>query len=96
MVALAWVARSTTSPRGGVAARLVRALASAMLLLALVVAAPRAEAQDATPEPTSEPTQRAESADAFVVEPLAASAWSAGFGMLTDRFGVTWSVSVTA
>lgn len=35
-------------------------------------------------------------ADATVVEPLAASAWSAGFGMLTDRFGVTWSVGVTA
>jgi len=34
--------------------------------------------------------------DADVVEPLAASAWSAGFGMLTDRFGVTWSFSVTA
>jgi PhnB protein len=34
--------------------------------------------------------------DATVVEPLAASAWSAGFGMLTDRFGVTWSASVTA
>lgn len=33
---------------------------------------------------------------ATVVEPLAASAWSAGFGMLTDRFGVTWSLSVTA
>jgi PhnB protein len=33
---------------------------------------------------------------AIIVEPLAASAWSAGFGMLTDRFGVTWSVSVTA
>ncbi|QJU55251.1 VOC family protein [Herbiconiux sp. KACC 21604] len=31
---------------------------------------------------------------ATVVEPLAASAWSAGFGMLTDRFGVTWTVSV--
>ena len=30
-----------------------------------------------------------------VIEPLAASAWSAGFGMLTDRFGVTWSASVT-
>lgn len=30
-----------------------------------------------------------------VVEPLAASAWSAGFGMLTDRFGVTWAASVT-
>jgi PhnB protein len=33
---------------------------------------------------------------ATVVEPLSASAWSAGFGMLTDRFGVTWSVGVTA
>ena len=31
-----------------------------------------------------------------VVEPLAASAWSAGFGMLTDRFGVTWVLSVAA
>ncbi len=36
------------------------------------------------------------SLDAVIVEPLAASAWSAGFGMLTDRFGVTWTVSVTA
>lgn len=35
------------------------------------------------------------SVDALIVEPLTASAWSAGFGMLTDRFGVTWSVSVT-
>ncbi|RYF51127.1 MAG: VOC family protein, partial [Comamonadaceae bacterium] len=34
--------------------------------------------------------------DATVVEPLAASAWSAGFGMLTDRFGVTWTASVIA
>lgn len=33
--------------------------------------------------------------DALIVEPLAASAWSAGFGMLTDRFGVTWSISVS-
>lgn len=33
---------------------------------------------------------------ATVIEPLAASAWSPGFGMLTDRFGVTWSASVTA
>lgn len=33
--------------------------------------------------------------DAVIVEPLAASAWSAGFGMLTDRFGVTWSISVS-
>ena len=31
---------------------------------------------------------------ASVVEPLAASAWSAGFGMLTDRFGVVWAISV--
>lgn len=31
---------------------------------------------------------------ATVVEPLAASAWSAGFGMLTDRFGVTWVLDV--
>ncbi|MYR62389.1 VOC family protein, partial [Streptomyces sp. SID625] len=31
-----------------------------------------------------------------VVEPLAASAWSAGFGMLTDRFGVTWVLDVAA
>ena len=36
------------------------------------------------------------SVDAVIVEPLAASAWSPGFGMLTDRFGVTWSVSVSA
>lgn len=34
------------------------------------------------------------SADATIIEPLAASAWSAGFGMLTDRFGVTWVVDV--
>ena len=33
---------------------------------------------------------------ATVVEPLAASAWSAGFGMLTDRFGVTWVLDVQA
>lgn len=31
---------------------------------------------------------------ATVIEPLAASAWSAGFGMLTDRFGVTWVLDV--
>jgi PhnB protein len=36
------------------------------------------------------------SAGAAVVEPLAASAWSPGFGMLTDRFGITWVLSVTA
>ncbi|HEY0216828.1 MAG TPA: VOC family protein [Cellulomonas sp.] len=33
-------------------------------------------------------------ADGAVIEPLAASAWSAGFGMITDRFGVTWAISV--
>ncbi|WP_201465371.1 VOC family protein [Janibacter melonis] len=32
---------------------------------------------------------------AEVVEPLAASAWSPGFGMLTDRFGVTWVIDVS-
>jgi PhnB protein len=32
---------------------------------------------------------------ATIVEPLAASAFSAGFGMLTDRFGVTWAVTVS-
>lgn len=31
---------------------------------------------------------------ADVIEPLAASPWSPGFGMLTDRFGVTWVVDV--
>ncbi|MFC5676116.1 VOC family protein [Aeromicrobium endophyticum] len=31
-----------------------------------------------------------------IVEPLAASAWSAGFGMLTDPFGVTWVLGVVA
>jgi PhnB protein len=31
---------------------------------------------------------------ATIVEPLAASAWSPGFGMLTDRYGVTWAVTV--
>ncbi|NDK32161.1 VOC family protein [Nesterenkonia haasae] len=29
-----------------------------------------------------------------VIEPLAASPWSAGFGMVTDRFGVTWVLDV--
>lgn len=33
-------------------------------------------------------------ADGSIIEPLAASAWSAGFGMLTDRFGVTWVLDV--
>lgn len=33
---------------------------------------------------------------ATIVEPLAASAWSPGFGMLTDRFGVTWVLDVAA
>jgi PhnB protein len=31
---------------------------------------------------------------ATIIEPLAASAWSPGFGMLTDRYGVTWAVTV--
>ena len=35
------------------------------------------------------------SAGASIVEPLAASAWSPGFGMLTDVFGVTWILDVT-
>ena len=33
---------------------------------------------------------------ATIIEPLAASAWSAGFGMLTDRFGVTWVLDVAS
>ncbi|MFD3444477.1 VOC family protein [Microbacteriaceae bacterium 4G12] len=33
-------------------------------------------------------------AGATIVEPLAASAWSPGFGMLTDAFGVTWVLDV--
>lgn len=36
------------------------------------------------------------SAGAAIVEPLAASAWSPGFGMLTDGFGVTWILDVAA
>jgi PhnB protein len=36
------------------------------------------------------------STGATIVEPLAASAWSPGFGMLTDRFGVTWILDVAA
>lgn len=36
------------------------------------------------------------SAGATVVEPLAASEWSPGFGMLADRFGVTWVLDVQA
>ena len=35
-------------------------------------------------------------AGAAVIEPLAASAWSPGFCMLTDRFGVTWVIDVAA
>ena len=34
------------------------------------------------------------SAGASIVEPLAASAWSPGFGMLTDSYGVTWILDV--
>ena len=33
---------------------------------------------------------------ATIVEPLAASAWSPGFGMLTDSFGVTWVIDIAA
>lgn len=33
---------------------------------------------------------------ATIIEPLAASTWSPGFGMLTDRFGVTWVLDVQA
>jgi len=33
---------------------------------------------------------------AEIIEPLAPSPWSPGFGMLTDRFGVTWVVDVQA
>ncbi|RLP72227.1 VOC family protein [Mycetocola tolaasinivorans] len=36
------------------------------------------------------------SSGATIVEPLAASAWSPGFGMLTDSFGVTWILDVAA
>jgi len=36
------------------------------------------------------------SVGASIVEPLAASAWSPGFGMLTDGFGVTWILDVAA
>lgn len=36
------------------------------------------------------------SVGAVIVEPLAASAWSPGFGMLTDSFGVTWILDVAA
>lgn len=34
------------------------------------------------------------SVGATVLESLAPSAWSAGFGMLTDSFGVTWVIDV--
>ncbi|WP_223693636.1 VOC family protein [Leifsonia poae] len=36
------------------------------------------------------------SVGATIVEAFAASAWSTGFGMLTDRFGVTWVLDVAA
>lgn len=36
------------------------------------------------------------SAGATIIEPLAASTWSPGFGMLTDGFGVTWILDVAA
>jgi PhnB protein len=31
---------------------------------------------------------------ATIIESLAASAWTPGFGMLTDRFGLTWVIDV--
>jgi PhnB protein len=31
-----------------------------------------------------------------IIEPLAASSWTPGFGMLTDRFGVAWVLDVQA
>ena len=33
---------------------------------------------------------------ATVVEPYGPAQWSPAFGMLTDRFGVTWILDVTA
>ena len=36
------------------------------------------------------------SVGASIVEDLAPSAWSPGFGMLTDAFGVTWILDVAA
>jgi PhnB protein len=36
------------------------------------------------------------SVGASIIEPLAASSWSPGFGMLTDSFGVTWILDVGA
>ncbi|WP_157007466.1 VOC family protein [Agromyces laixinhei] len=36
------------------------------------------------------------SVGASIIEPLAASGWSSGFGMLTDPFGVTWILDVAA
>lgn len=36
------------------------------------------------------------SAGSSIIEPLAVSAWSPGFGMLTDGFGVTWILDVAA
>ncbi len=34
------------------------------------------------------------SAGATVIEPIAQSSWAQLFGMLTDRFGVTWVIDV--
>nr|WP_296552679.1 VOC family protein [Rhodococcus sp. (in: high G+C Gram-positive bacteria)] len=36
------------------------------------------------------------SAGASIIEGLAAAAWSPGFGMLTDAFGVTWILDVAS
>jgi PhnB protein len=43
-----------------------------------------------------EPRWAALAAGGTVLEPLAASAWSKGFGMLTDAYGVTWVLDVRA
>lgn len=34
------------------------------------------------------------SENATVIEPIAPSSWASSFGMLTDRFGVTWILDV--
>ena len=47
---------------------------------------------DSLPEASEHWGRLADGAE--VVEALAASAWSPGFGMLTDRFGVTWTFGV--
>lgn len=36
------------------------------------------------------------SAEATIVQPLSTSPWGASFGMLVDRFGVSWLVNIAA